>query len=285
MKMAACIDSATVAAFVDGTLEAPERTRVVAHLATCADCTELVAEIVRTAEELPAESVGGGTPGHAGRTEKVRYMRRPGLAAFGAVAAIAASIAFFVLSRPAVDPLVAILGNQRPTLARPTGGFRAGPVASPVRAGGDEGANLQVAAEVAKRVEKASRTNDAEDLRAAGVAQLVARDIPGAIASLQAAAARNAGSAGIQADLGAALMTRFLALGDPADADRAMDALDKALTIHTSMPEAWFNKALLLEHLHRRDEALSAWSTYLELSDDNGWREEAIGHRDALRRQ
>ena len=286
MNMPACIDVETVAAFVDGTLDAPARDRVVAHLATCPDCTELVAEVVRTGEELAAENSGtpAVTPMPLNRPAKAGWIRRPGVAIGGAIA-IAASVFLVLMLRPDVDPLVAILGNQRPTLARPTGGFHAGPVVSPVRAGSDEAANLQLAAEVARRADKASRTNDAEDLRAAGVAQLMARDTAGAIASLQAAAARNAGSAAIQADLGAALMTRFLERGDRADADRALTTLDAAVSRDASRREAWFNKALLLEQLNRRDEALSAWDTYLGLRDDSSWRDEAIRHRDALKRQ
>lgn len=285
MKMPACMDAATIAAFVDGTLDAPSRGRVVAHLATCPDCSELVAEVVRTDGELSsAPRSDAGPRRDAAAPAKVLWMRRRGLAAMGGVLAVAASIAFLLLNRATVDPLVAMIGSERPTLARPTGGFRPGPVSSPRRAEG-RSTNLQIEAEVARRLERARLTNSAEDLRAAGVAQLVARDTAGAVQSLEAASRGSGATPQVWADLGAALMTRFIERGDPDDATRALAALDEALGRNASLAEAQFNKALLLEHLQQRDQALSAWGRYLELSDGQGWRDEAIRRRDALQRQ
>lgn len=44
-----------LAAFAEGRLRGAERERVIAHLAECADCREVLAETVKTAEELDAE--------------------------------------------------------------------------------------------------------------------------------------------------------------------------------------------------------------------------------------
>jgi anti-sigma factor RsiW len=288
MKMIGCIDDATVAAFVDGTLDASARARVIGHLAACPDCSELVAEVARTDAELASSS--SAVPADRSGSETVRpatvlRMRRRGLAVVGGLVALAASITLLLVNRNAdIDPLVDILGDARPTLARPTGGFRPGPVSSPTRAGSDA-ADLRLTAEAARRVERAGQTSDADDLRAAGVALLLARDTAGALESLDSATRQADTDAHAWSDLGAALMTRFIERGDRVDADRALTSMEKALSLDESIPEAWFNKALLLERLNRRDDALVAWSRYLALPDPQGWREEAIRHRDALQRQ
>jgi tetratricopeptide (TPR) repeat protein len=79
-------------------------------------------------------------------------------------------------------------------------------------------------------------------------------------------------------------MTRFLQQNNQSDATAALDSLDKAIAISPSAAakEAWFNKALLLERLDRRDEALNAWNRFIALPDQSGWRDEGIRHRDAL---
>ena len=282
----ACVDAATIAAFVDGTLDATGRARVVSHLASCPDCSELVGEVIRTDEDLaqplasPESSPDSGvSPG------KVLWMRRRGLAAVGGLVAIAASLVLLFLNRGApLDPLVAIVGDERLILARPTGGFHYGPLRSAVRGSGDA-ANLQLAAEVMRLRERAERTKAAGDLHAYGVAQLVAGDINGAIDALQSASRLTPDEARTVADLGAAYMTRFVARGDQRDATAALDALDQALSLSPSVKEAWFNRALLLEQVNRPSDALAAWSKYLELTDDQAWRDEAVRRRDELQRR
>jgi tetratricopeptide (TPR) repeat protein len=282
----ACVDAATVAAFVDGTLDATARARVVAHLASCADCSELVGEVSRTDEDL-AQAVPNPelSPDRDVSKGKVLWMRPRGLAAVGGLVAIAASLVLLFLNRgTALDPLVAIVGDERLILARPTGGFHYGPLRSPVRGAGDAD-NLQLAAEVGRLRERAERTKAADDLHAYGVAQLVAGDTNGAIETLQSAAGVQSDDARTVADLGAAYMMRFVARGDQSDATAALDSFDSALSRSPSLTEAWFNRALLLEQVNRPADALSAWSKYLELSDDQQWRDEAVRQRDELQRR
>ena len=269
-----CVDAATLAAFVDGTIDPAGRARVVAHVAACADCAELVGEVVRTAEEIPVETRG-----------KVLWMNRRGLAAFGGLVAVAASLLLFVLNRgAALDPLVAAVGNERLTLARPTGGFQYGPLRSRVR-GSSDSTNYQLLAEAKKLHDRALQTNAAADLHAAGVGQLVTGDTTNALDSLQSAARLAPDDATILTDLGATYLTRFVDRGDHSDAAAALDAFDRALALSPPLAEAWFNKALLLERMNRPADALTAWNKYLELSDDRGWREEAIRNRDDLQRR
>jgi tetratricopeptide (TPR) repeat protein len=282
-----CPDAATIAAFVDGALDPAGRARVVQHLASCVDCAELVGEVVRTAEELPGDARPRSGPDPAVEPPKGRilWMRRRNLAAVGGLVAIAASLLLLLLNRGSqLDPLVAIVGDERLIVARPTGGFRYGPLRSPVRGAGDT-EQLHVAAEVARLRERADRSNAAADRHAYGVAQLVSGDAAGAISSLQTAARSKQDDPNILADLGAAYLTRFTANGDQADATAALASIDKALSLAPALEEALFNKALLLEQMERHVDALAAWTSYLERPGDPGWRVEAVRHRDRLQQR
>jgi tetratricopeptide (TPR) repeat protein len=199
--------------------------------------------------------------------------------------AIAASLLLVVLNRDApLDPLVSIVGEQRLTMARPSGDFHYGPLRSSLRGSGDT-QNLELRAEVARLEERAARTAAPKDLHAAGVAQFLAGDSSSGISLIERALAASSGDARAQSDLGAAYMTRFIERGDQRDAAAALAAFDKAVALAPSMKEAWFNKALLLEQLKRPADAVAAWTTYLELPDASGWREEAIRRRDAAQRE
>jgi tetratricopeptide (TPR) repeat protein len=284
----ACVDAATLAAFVDGRIDPAGRARVAAHLASCPDCTELVAEVIRTNDELSEHESADAAPEPAeqrGLPGKVLPMRRRGLAVAGGLVAIAASLVLLMVNRGSeLDPLVSIVGNERLTFVRPTGGFRYGPLRSPVRGTTDTG-DFRLRAEVARLKARARETSEPGDLHAAGVAELVAGDAAGAIASLQAAERSAPDDARIAADLGAALLARFAERGDQSDAAAALASIDRALARAPALEEAWFNKALLFERTNRPDEAQAAWTKYLEISTDPAWRDEAARNRDALRRQ
>jgi anti-sigma factor RsiW len=285
----ACVDAETIAAFVDGTIDAAGRARVVAHLATCDDCTDLVGEVEHTSAALrrvepvlPVFPVLDDTTDR--RRGKVLRMRRGGLAAVGGLVAIAASMLLLLNRGSALDPLVAAVGEERLIMARPTGGFHYGRLRSPLR-GSTDATNYQLLAVVTRLQDRARQTNAAVDLHAAGVAQLLAGDTTNAIGSLQSSARLRPDDATFVADLGAAYLTRLVDRGDQDDAAAALDAFDRALARSPSLAEAWFNKALLLERMNRPADAVTAWNRYLELSDDRGWRDEATQNRDDLQRK
>lgn len=59
------------------------------------------------------------------------------------------------------------------------------------------------------------------------------------------------------------------------DLVRALGALHRAQSLDPTFPEARFNRALVLGHLHLRDQARQAWQDYLELDPISPWAGEA----------
>lgn len=68
--------------------------------------------------------------------------------------------------------------------------------------------------------------------------------------------------------------------------EAALASFEKALGSDPNLKAALFNKALALEILGRRDEAVAAWETYLSRAnrEPDGWVEEARERLEALRR-
>jgi hypothetical protein len=94
------------------------------------------------------------------------------------------------------------------------------------------------------------------------------------VAALETATARDPGNPRLQSDLAAAYLARA-ATGGAADLPKAVEAAERATSLPGAPDEAWFNRALALEHLHRVDAARKAWQDYLARDPRSGWAEEA----------
>jgi hypothetical protein len=225
-----CVDAATLAAFIDSRLDAAERGRVIAHLASCPDCSELVGEVIAVSDALAADPAPVVVePDPVLPPKRLFWNKRRGMAAVGGFMALAASIVLVMLNRGGpLAPLVAIVGDQRLTMARPTGNFRYGPLRSAMR-GSRETAELSLRTEAARLRQRATETGAPSDLQAAGIAQLLAGDVADGVTALESAARARPQDAAIHADLGAGYMTRFVETGDEADAVAALAALDRAV--------------------------------------------------------
>ena len=81
--------------------------------------------------------------------------------------------------------------------------------------------------------------------------------------------------AGLLSDLAAGYLLRAEERDDPFDLVLGLEAADHAIAADPRLPEARFNRALLLEKLYLRIEAWRAWQDYLNLDDRSGWAEEA----------
>jgi anti-sigma factor RsiW len=129
-----------MAAYVDHGLSLAERVRAETHLASCPQCTELLAGVARTVADRP-----GRTPGadDTGETPPL-VTRRAVVGAAAAAAAVIAVLAAPSVVRPWLEPdaglvsLVGSVGEQRSVLGRLTGGIPHAPLGSPP-AGGQGG--------------------------------------------------------------------------------------------------------------------------------------------------
>jgi len=296
---ALCPADLDLARFVEGTLAAGPRAVVVAHLADCDDCREVVATVVAATPGRADVEDEDVPPGPA-----VWWLRRPGQ--FAAALAMAAMVVFALRLGPARAPerptapqdiwaeVADAVGPARAIEARLSGMNTHVPLAPPSRASTSEadfGAQA-LAARLGDAATAAAATTDRDARRtarhAAGVAALVAGRAGESIPLLEAALADAPAGAPARADVLADLSAAHAEAAETSSRDRwelALRAADDALTERATHAAARFNRALALERLARTDDALRAWR---ELAADGtlgaGWREEAAGHVRALAR-
>ncbi len=275
-----CVGPETLAAYVDGLLDAAGHNGVEAHLAACEACRETVAEAA-----MAREAAG---PAAADRPPSVPFLKLasrgrrlwPVAGALAAAAAIALAITIPRLMRPAppgarpeLADLVAAVGDHRPFEPRLTGGFKYGPLAPVYRSGdsGDAAVRPEVAA-AAARLELAAVSGNHAATLAAKAAGLLMLDRPGdAIQALEQAVVLEPERAAYWSDLSAAYLVRAQRSGSDPDAGRALSAADRALSLAPSLGEAYFNRALALAALGRGADAATAWSAYLGLDATSPW--------------
>lgn len=113
------------------------------------------------------------------------------------------------------------------------------------------------------------------DAHAMGVWGLVMGNSDNAVAALRDAARAEPKNARVLNDLAVALTESAQARDDPSALIDAFTAADSAVGLDPSLPEAQFTLAVLLEQLYLRNNAIAAWSRYLELDGKSPWAEEA----------
>jgi CHAT domain-containing protein/tetratricopeptide (TPR) repeat protein len=116
--------------------------------------------------------------------------------------------------------------------------------------------------------------------RERAVALLLAGDVQPAVAGLRAAAAT--GGAAEWNDLAAAGMLLAGKHDDPQEWADALGATTEALARDPRMPEATFNRAVILEALSLAPAARAAFQAYLDLDGGSPWSAEARRHLSAL---
>jgi hypothetical protein len=88
-------------------------------------------------------------------------------------------------------------------------------------------------------------------------------------------ARREPRSAEVRTYLAAALLERAETKQDPLSIVEAYVAADSAVLLSSNLAEARFNRALALEWLYLKDDAITAWLAYLETDGASPWAEEA----------
>lgn len=257
----------TMAAFVEGTLARDEIAGVAAHLRTCGDCRTVVAETARFEREE--------------ERRPVTARRSWWLAAAAVLAVIAAGVPLAVrwngLRASPMARLIAAVPAHRSMEAR-LSGFPYGRLQAPAR--GDappDPADLKLGGAAGDVLQTTRDRRDAEALHASGVAYFVIGRWNESIAALEQAA-RQSNDARAWSDLAAARHARAAGDEHPMELPQALADADRALRADARLPEARFNRALILEAMGLRDEARKAWETYLSLDPASEWSREARAH-------
>jgi CHAT domain-containing protein/tetratricopeptide (TPR) repeat protein len=123
------------------------------------------------------------------------------------------------------------------------------------------------------------REPHAAALAASAVAALTANRSSGAeraVRDLEAAAAERPSDPRILSDLAAACFVRAQRRQDPADLIRALAYVERAVEIAPRLPEALFNRALILARLHLRTQAVAGWKRFQSVEPGTGWSAEAV---------
>ena len=260
----------TLAAFIDGRVDAETRGRVVEHLATCAECYS----VFIGSTEMPAVATAD--------VSNVRPFRRARYAMAGAALAAAAAIGFFVtpagqrLYHPdGLAALAAVEPGSRTFDGRISGfPYREpakvvrGPEFDPSR----NPANYKLLDVAAKVQERAIEDPSVENLHALGVSQLLLGNASEAVQTLGDALSKSGGldastDVALISDYSAALSARAVQARSTDSATLAARAAERAWSLRRTPETAW-NRAVALE-------TPEAWRDYLALDSTSDWAREA----------
>ena len=266
-----CPDPEVLAAFVAGNLSGDQLRMTADHLLDCEDCRFIVGEAAR-----------------ADRDESNVVPIRSRRVAWWLAAAAAAIVCVAYLTwrpdRTSNGDAIALLVEAAPRDGRYleprlSGGFRWAPLRAPLRSDQREldAGQMKLVGAAGTVLERTRGDESADASHATAIAHLVAGRPQEAAAKL-AALAEKAPSAKVLSDLAAARYQTALQQDDSSHLAEALAAVDAALRIDARMPEALFNRALIIERLGLRDQARAAWQRYLAADPAGPWANEANQH-------
>lgn len=264
-----CPDPATLAEFIDGTLDQGARSQLETHLAQCDACYENFAEAIRTVDDChEADSAQEASP-------RGWYLAAAGIAA--TLVCVLGAVAYWQNHESADGPLerlVAAVGTNRFIEARMSAPFAWGSRPSPLRGGAERpNSAVQRAAIDLQEAAAAARTSVTDQRAALGY--LAVGNVQEAVPLLENAVRLAPAREEARVDLSAALLARWSADGVVHDATRALGEAEAALQLRPDYAPALFNKALALEALGMTEAARRAWQAYLDSDGTSPWATEA----------
>src|SRR5947207_4046531 len=266
-----CIPPETIAAFAEGSLKRHEIPAVLAHLEGCPRCLHAV--------EQTSNLVARTKP-------RLRW-----LAAAAAIAIIGLAVAAIriVVDRQARSPiarLVALAPREARILEpRLSGGFAYAPFEGPMRGknAGTDTERLKLAGAAGEIIEQADRRRSPDAQHAAGVALALIEQPLDAAARLRISAERAPDDAKLWNDVAAADYAAAQQLQRPSLFPEALAAVDRALRADPNLPEALFNRALILERLGLPQQSREMWDRFLKIDSSSPWADEARVRQKRLR--
>ena len=266
-----CPKDETLALFAAGELDARSRGDVLVHLDHCNECMAAVMSANAYLQEERAV------------VEEPRSASRWWLGAVAAAALIAVVSIPLVRSHSS-SPLGRLVEvaprSERVIEARLDGGFAWAPYRGPVRSS-DPAADvsrLKLGGAAAEVIERAQSDSGTAAQHAAGVAMVLVGKSEEAAARLETIA-KSSPDAKTWSDLAAARYEVAMQFHRVTLLPDALAAADQALRADANLPEALFNRALILERMGRSAEARQAWDRYLQVDSTSPWAAEARERR------
>jgi len=265
-----CPDAETLAAFGEGKLARHQIAPVARHVTGCRSCTEALAILN---ENTPARS-------------PFRITTRLGQA-LAAAAVIA--LAFLAMwqwrahrgTGSEREMLLALAPRAaRVSEARLSGGMAWAAYRGPDRASaqGSDPDRLKLGGAVGEVVGRANEEPSAHLEQAAGIGLVLIEAPLEAVSRLRKATELDPNNATAWSDLAAAQDAAALRLHRPSLYPEALASADAALRVDPKLPEALFNRALILERLGLKNEARQAWDAFLAIDASSQWAVEARAH-------
>lgn len=273
-------DAELLGSFAEGTLGADRTAAIAAHLGSCNECLDAVGAAARAMRE--EQPIAPSAPPWWSR-------KTFSLAAAAALIMLVGLATFrqVLRSETSLDRLVnAAPRGYRLIEPRLTGfrwaAMRTYRAAEPSLSTADP-EFLQMAGAAGDALRRARKSQKSADaVHAAGVGQLLLREPASAASWLEKATALERDNAHTWSDLAAAQLARATQEQRPLDLPLALASADAALRIDPRLPEARFNRALILEKMQLRDDAVTAWRAYLEIDATSPWAGEAREHLEQL---
>ncbi|HEX7155557.1 MAG TPA: zf-HC2 domain-containing protein [Thermoanaerobaculia bacterium] len=296
----------TLAAFIDGRLDPETRRQVIEHMASCEECYA----VFQSASEFhESETPAAGAP-----VINPRFDRRPFAGLLALASTVAAAAVLVVVFREPLrerftgrDDRRALVAASEPLQVRTieprlSGDFPHRPLRSVTRGpGGSSGELLRnpdywkLLALAGEIREKTKDKPTVASLHALGVVQLLVGNDAEAQVELEKALRLETGieevgpaieksqNVPLLIDLAATYYSLHQSTQRPELVAGAISASLRATTLAPDNPAAWFTRALNLQQMDLRDDAIQAWQRYLELDPSSRWSTEARAHLGALR--
>ncbi|HXH38718.1 MAG TPA: CHAT domain-containing protein [Thermoanaerobaculia bacterium] len=260
----------TLAEYTEGRLPARELPGLMAHLDECEAC---MSEVELANDAIREEHLNPASP-------SARWRRD--LLAVAAAAAVVFGLSFIALRQgwfrsPEGRLIAAAPHSARVVEARLSGGFAWAAYNGTMRAGetAADPERLRLAGAAADAIDRGNHDPSAPAQHVAGMA-LVLIDHPlEGVERLRKAASAAPKDAKSWSDLAAAEYAGALSLGRPSLYAQALGDAEHALRLDSRMPEALFNRALILGRMGLTDEERRAWADYLAVDGTSEWASEA----------
>ena len=278
--MTDCPELEDLAAFHEGRLPEADRARILEHVASCGMCQDILVGL----DEYEMEETAKVVRGKFG--EKVWVPA----AAVAAIVVIVTST--FLRDRSGMEVVVKASNSlqYRPSTARLSGDFPYRQVAPIYRsAEADEKLDLSFArlwSVIADIRENAGDNPSPSQLHALGASLLLTQKPAEAVVALEDALKRETGepdtikaigrsaNAALLNDLAVSYQTLIERKRALEFQPAAIEAVQRSWSLQKTPQIAW-TRAVVIESLHIRENAIRAWNDYLELDPSSEWSEEA----------